>query len=60
MTAPAPPRLELFCSACGYGIVCRALPTVCPMCRAVAPWREIGARRLRRDLDAARVVTAGF
>jgi hypothetical protein len=30
---------ELFCGACGYGIVVRREPPDCPMCRA-SEWRE--------------------
>lgn len=30
---------ELFCSACGYGIVVRRDPPHCPMCRA-QEWQE--------------------
>jgi rubrerythrin len=30
---------ELFCGVCGYGIVIRRDPPVCPMCRA-SEWHE--------------------
>jgi rubrerythrin len=33
-------RMELFCSRCGYGIVCRESPDRCPMCGTVGAWVE--------------------
>lgn len=33
-------RLEFSCALCGYGIVSEAPPTHCPMCHAIATWRE--------------------
>jgi rubrerythrin len=30
---------ELWCKGCGYGIVVRREPPVCPMCRGTS-WRE--------------------
>ena len=35
-----PRKLELVCSRCAYGIVCRELPERCPMCRSVKAWVE--------------------
>lgn len=29
---PVAPKVDLFCSVCGYGIVCRTPPERCPMC----------------------------
>jgi CheY-like chemotaxis protein len=37
-------KLDLNCSLCGYGIVSRAPPARCPMCQAVAVWKEQPAR----------------
>jgi DNA-binding NarL/FixJ family response regulator len=37
-----PPRVELSCRLCGYGIVSAAPPSHCPMCHAVAAWAEHG------------------
>jgi hypothetical protein len=31
-----PEKLELTCGTCGYGIVVRSEPPVCPMCRSSA------------------------
>ena len=33
------PVRELWCGACGYGVVVRREPAECPMCRE-ANWRE--------------------
>jgi hypothetical protein len=59
MTARKTRQLELFCGTCGYGIACPAPPTICPMCHAVAPWREIGVRRFRGDLESRLGATSG-
>jgi rubrerythrin len=32
-------RREFWCSMCGYGVVVRAEPPACPMCRATS-WVE--------------------
>ena len=44
----AAPTLELVCHACGYGVVVRHAPSVCPMCgeREWAPplWRPFSRR----------------
>jgi CheY-like chemotaxis protein len=38
--APLTRRVEMSCSRCGYGIVCRKPPERCPMCRTGATWGE--------------------
>jgi CheY-like chemotaxis protein len=38
--APMPPKVDLCCSGCGYGIVSRTPPTRCPMCGGNASWTE--------------------
>jgi rubrerythrin len=43
MTPPQPTKLELICSACGYGVIRHTAPTRCPMCHTRASWIE--ARR---------------
>jgi CheY-like chemotaxis protein len=35
-----PPKVDLCCSGCGYGIVSRKPPTRCPMCGGDASWTE--------------------
>ena len=50
--APMARRLDLCCSECGYGIVCRTPPERCPMCGGEAGWNEPrGARARRAALD---------
>jgi rubrerythrin len=41
-----PPRMELVCSLCGYGIVSREPPERCPMCGSDAAWVEPPRRNL--------------
>jgi rubrerythrin len=44
----ARPTLELVCRACGYGVVVRRIPPICPMCRhrawVSAVWRPFSRR----------------
>jgi CheY-like chemotaxis protein len=37
---PLPPKVDLCCSGCGYGIVSRTAPARCPMCGGDASWTE--------------------
>jgi CheY-like chemotaxis protein len=39
--------VDLCCSACGYGIVCRTPPERCPMCGRAARWSESPGRTAR-------------
>lgn len=50
--APMARRLDLCCSECGYGVVCRTPPERCPMCGGKAGWNEPrGAMARRAALD---------
>jgi len=51
-----PRKLELLCSGCGYGIVCRELPERCPMCRSAGAWVEPTAARLGGECRGAWLV----
>jgi rubrerythrin len=50
------PTLELACGSCGYGVIVRRAPAVCPMCgeHAWEPplWRPFG-RRFSRPTEPA-------
>jgi rubrerythrin len=40
------PKVELRCSACGYGVVVRIAPVNCPMCNG-SVWEYAGRTRPR-------------
>jgi hypothetical protein len=40
-------KVDLCCSVCGYGIVCRTPPGRCPMCGGEAGWSEPRGRTPR-------------
>jgi CheY-like chemotaxis protein len=44
------PKVDLYCSVCCYGIVCRKPPQRCPMCGGVARWSESAGQSARRAL----------
>lgn len=50
-TPGAPPRFNLRCTSCGYGVLVRVSPDRCPMCGGVA-WEHAGPELLSRVLQA--------
>jgi CheY-like chemotaxis protein len=53
--APTGRRLDLCCSVCGYGVVCRPPPERCPMCGGKAGWNEPGGAMARRAARGERL-----
>lgn len=45
---PMAAKVDLCCSVCGYGVVCRTPPGRCPMCGSETGWSEPRGRRVRR------------
>lgn len=50
LEALKPVKSELRCAACGYGIVAREAPEMCPMCRSTE-WEPVLWRPFSRRSD---------